>query len=518
MQSRAQSRTQSKRAAVSQKKGIGKALSVILLTLLILAVVGVAAGAYYILNLETFYAGVVVDNVDLNGMTYEEGLNTIKALRQPELDAINIVLRHEDLVWEYGYQDIGAEINIEEVVEQAFQVGRQGNIFQRLRQIYEASRNGYTFTTVLTYDVSLLQKELESIAQQINLEPVDAQIEFNPDNEEKFTFTEEIIGKGMLVEETLDDLKARVDARDFTPYEIPVQIIQPKYTLEEVKTWTSRIAVYSTPLTNSAPRNHNIALSSKSFDGLRLEPGEVFSLNEATGPRDKAQGYRDAPVIKEGKKLVDEPGGGNCQTSTTLYGAAVRADLEIVERWHHSWPSTYTKVGQDASVSYPVADIKIKNNKDTPVFFDRYIKNGRLYVEVYGKAPTEYDKIDIISVILEQTSKPAEKVVQDNTLEPGEEVIDYPSRPGIKVQTYRVYYKDGKEIKRVKEAYSNYPRIVGQKRVGPPKPPEEEEQPSKDDKKDQKKPDTNSGENQNNNGGNENNSGATDENNSNDNV
>ena len=80
MQSRAQSRTQSKRAAVSQKKGIGKALSVILLTLLILAVVGVAAGAYYILNLETFYAGVVVDNVDLNGMTYEEGLNTIKAL------------------------------------------------------------------------------------------------------------------------------------------------------------------------------------------------------------------------------------------------------------------------------------------------------------------------------------------------------------------------------------------------------------------------------------------------------
>jgi vancomycin resistance protein YoaR len=171
-------------------------------------------------------------------------------------------------------------------------------------------------------------------------------------------------------------------------------------------------------------------------------------LNEATGPRDKAQGYRDAPVIKEGKKLVDEPGGGNCQTSTTLYGAAVRADLEIVERWHHSWPSTYTKVGQDASVSYPVADIKIKNNKDTPVFFDRYIKNGRLYVEVYGKAPTEYDKIDIISVILEQTSKPAEKVVQDNTLEPGEEVIDYPSRPGIKVQTYRVYYKDGKGNKK----------------------------------------------------------------------
>jgi hypothetical protein len=112
-------------------------------------------------------------------------------LRQPELDAINIVLHHEDLVWEYGYQDIGAEINIEEVIDQAYQVGRQGNIFQRLKQIYEASKTGYSFNTVLTYDVSLLQDDLSAIARQINLEPVDAQIEFNPDNEEKFTFTEE---------------------------------------------------------------------------------------------------------------------------------------------------------------------------------------------------------------------------------------------------------------------------------------------------------------------------------------
>jgi vancomycin resistance protein YoaR len=515
-----QSRTQSKRAAVSKKRRAGSAFSVVLLTILILAAIGAAAYGYYILNLETFYTGVVVDNVELGGMTYAQGLKTIMELRQPELDAINILLHHEDLVWEFDYQDIGAEINIEEVIDQAYQVGRQGNVFQRLKQIYEAGKTGYSFNTVLTYDVSLLQDDLSAIARQINLEPVDAQIEFNPDNEEKFTFTEEVIGKGMRVEEALSDLKEKVDNRDFSPYEIPVQIIQPKYTLEEVKTWTSKIAVYSTPLTSSAPRTHNIILSSKSYDGLRLDPGQVFSLNEATGPRDREQGYKDAPVIKQGKKLVDEPGGGNCQTSTTIYGAAIRADLEIIERWHHSWPSAYAAVGQDATVSYPELDIKIRNNKDTPVFFDRYIYNGRLYVEVYGKAPTEYDKIDVISVVLEQTSKPEEKVIQDNTLGPGEEVVEYQSRPGIKVQTYRVYYKDGKEIKRVKEAYSNYPRIVGQKRVGPPKPPENEEQQSDNDTSGNNKPDEKPGsneQNQNSSGEGQSNSEPTDESNSNQN-
>lgn len=476
-----QSTTQSKRETVrrkavrrKRKNTMFKAIFMLFFTVVFLAGLGAGAYAYHMLNSDEFYPGVTVDGLSLEGLKFEEGLKAVSDFRQPELDAMKLVLRHEGREWQFNYTDIGASFNIQEVVEEAYQVGRQGNFLERLMDIYEASRNGRHFTTTLTYDVSLLEDDLQAIAGEINVEPVDAQIEFHPDDEQKFTFTEEVIGKGMLVEQAMADIKAKVDAKDFSPYEIPIQTLNPKYTLEEVKTWTSRIAVYSTKLSGTSQRIHNITLSSKSFDGLRLDPGEIFSFNEATGPRDKAHGYLDAPVIKEGKKLVNEPGGGNCQTSTTLYGAAIRADLEIVERWHHSWPSTYTQVGQDATVDYPNLDLKIKNNKDTPVFFNRYISNGRLYVEVYGKAPTDYDKIEVVSVVLQRTETPAEKVVQDNTLKPGEEVIEYESRPGIKVQTYRVYYKDGKEIKRVKEAYSNYPRIVGKKRVGPPKPAEEE--------------------------------------------
>ena len=40
-------------------------------------------------------------------------------------------------MWEFDYQDIGAEINIEEVIDQAYQVGRQGNVFNGLSR-YEA--------------------------------------------------------------------------------------------------------------------------------------------------------------------------------------------------------------------------------------------------------------------------------------------------------------------------------------------------------------------------------------------
>ena len=142
---------------------------------------------------------------------------------------------------------------------------------------------------------------------------------------------------------------------------------------------------------------------------------------------------------------MDEPGGGNCQTSTTIYGAAIRADLEIIERWHHSWPSAYAAVGQDATVSYPELDIKIRNNKDTPVFFDRYIYNNLSFMGSLRKGSTEYDKIDIRLY----WSKPLslKKVIQDNTLGPGEEVVEYQSRPGIRYRHIVYIIRMGKKSK-----------------------------------------------------------------------
>ncbi|MGI6707405.1 MAG: VanW family protein [Clostridia bacterium] len=440
--------------------------TIVIFTLLVLELVAVGAYIYHILNIDTFYIGVQVNGVHLEGMAFDEAVRLITTQQQPKLDAIKIVLKHGEKRWEYGYEDIDAKINVEEIVRQAYQVGREGNMIDRLKQIWNSYKHGVSFTTTLTYDVSQLRDEVEAIAKEINEEPMDATISFHPDKKEKFSFTEHKIGKGMLVSEAMEELKARVDAGDFTEYELPYEELHPKYTLEELKTWTSRISVYSTKLSGTPERIHNITLSSKAFDGIRIDPGEEFSFNKVTGPRDLKHGYKNAPVIVGGEKLEDEPGGGNCQTSTTLYGAVMRADLKITERWHHSWPSTYTEEGQDATVNYPTADIKFVNDKDTPVFIDRYIKNGRLYVEVYGKAPEEYDKIEIITKVLSRTPAPEPTIVKDPTLYEDEKIEEYKSRPGIKTQTYRVYYKDGKEVKRVKEAYSNYRRIVGKVRVG----------------------------------------------------
>lgn len=477
-----QSKTQSKEIKTKGGKA-GKIFAIILITLLLIAIIGVCAYIYNFLNLEVFYSGVTIDGIGLEGMSKEEALTALRDKHQPTIDQVNIVLQLDDMQWTFDQNDIAVSINIEDIVDKAYDVGREGTIIERLREIKEASENGKSFETKLIYDVDLISDKIAAIADDVNIEPVDATISFDPNSGSKFTFTDEKLGRAMLVEQALADIRVKVDNWDFTPYDIPVEELTPKYKVEELKTWTNKIASFSTKRSGSQERKHNIALSAKGFNGARIDPGETFSFNEATGPRDAKAGYKNAPVIKEGKVLVPEPGGGNCQTSSTLYAALIRADVEVVERYNHSWPSTYIDPGQDATVNYPNVDLKVKNNKDSALFLHSYISNDHIVVDIYGKPSPDYDRIGVVSDIISTTPAPAEKVTKDSSLYVGSEVVEYKSRPGYKVQTYRIYYKDGKEVKRVKEAYSNYPVITGKKRVGTkPKPVSEPPAPSNQEK------------------------------------
>ena len=57
-------------------------------------------------------------------------------------------------------------------------------------------------------------------------------------------------------------------------------------------------------------------------------PGEEFSYNNAIGPTTPEAGYKPGAAYIGGKVVTDY-GGGVCQTSSTLYNAALLSNLEI---------------------------------------------------------------------------------------------------------------------------------------------------------------------------------------------
>lgn len=132
-------------------------------------------------------------------------------------------------------------------------------------------------------------------------------------------------------------------------------------------------------------RVSNIKKACESISGSAVYPEKEFSFNELTGPRSRENGYKNAPVIVEGEKSYGI-GGGVCQVSTTIYMAALNANLAITQHHNHSEAVMYAPDGNDATVVYGAKDFKFKNNT-----------NNTLYVYVWAT------KDKVISKIVQKT-------------------------------------------------------------------------------------------------------------------
>ena len=159
-----------------------------------------------------------------------------------------------------------------------------------------------------------------------------------------------------------------------------------------VATFGTCMARFTTVSTNNSNGTYNMSKALKCFNQIIIQPGQTISFFNIAGPCGKAEGYLPAGVVGG-----IGYGGGICQASTTLYGAALRAGLTIVERRNHSVPSTYVPIGQDAMVNYGSSDLKIRNDFNFPVKLVTYTKGKTLYAEVWGTQPSWYDYISIES-------------------------------------------------------------------------------------------------------------------------
>jgi len=133
---------------------------------------------------------------------------------------------------------------------------------------------------------------------------------------------------------------------------------------------------------NEINRSDNLRLAAAAINNKRVDPGEIFSFNGVVGQRTIEAGYKEAMVI-EGDKFIPGVGGGVCQVSSTLFNAVSRAQLEIVERHHHSLPVGYVPPGQDATVYYPVLDFRFRNNLQTSVLIKAFTEGGTLTVQIF---------------------------------------------------------------------------------------------------------------------------------------
>lgn len=405
-----------------------------------------------IVSQDTYFPGVTVDGVDLGGMTREEAAQLFSGRQSQTASEFSLIVSAGEKRWKITSEQVPVTFNADTVLAQAYNVGRVGTLEERYARITQAQQEGAHYVTGFDYDRSAVDRLVEVIAGSLEYPAQDATLNAFDPNNHTFTFTEE--SGGYVIDRTAlkNDILAALDERAYDRVIIPQgQRVEPEVTLAQLQGHFGKIASYTTTTTKDRDRNTNIAISAEAINGRMVLPGETMSFNNCTGQRTGAKGYREAGAIAGGV-LVDDTGGGVCQTSSTLFNAVVRADLEIVERTAHSWPSTYVEKGEDATVNYPSLDFVFRNNGEFPIFVVAWYADREVTVEIYGKMLENGMTIDLESTVT-KTMKPSDEViwVEDETLPVGQVKSGRQKRTGYVVDTYKVYKAaDGSEIERKK--------------------------------------------------------------------
>lgn len=341
-------------------------------------------------------------------------------------------------------------------VSRAMRIGRDGGISSRLQQIEDAKNDGTIVYMPYGYQLDALREAILDIAAKIPRASVQGLFVFDPSLEARFVITSSILGFEPDDEALVACVEDALQSGEIHHVEIPGTVsgdpVDEKATQSVMENITL-VSTFTTKVAGSSSRVHNVKTAANIINGTIVQPGAVFSTNETLGPRTSAAGiWKKAPAISSGR-LVDELGGGICQISSTLLNAVARADLEIVEWWHHSIPSSYVPIGCDATISTGGKDFQFKNNTEFPIYivFDYNSSNRKLTCEVWGRPLPDGQYIEIVGRQTGTRAMPAAVTTTDP-----ERV--YSGKIGKYSRTYKVRYAaDGTEITREMIDKTTYP-------------------------------------------------------------
>ncbi len=473
------SKAKSNTNQASRKRRQGNSVLGLGIFVLLLLVVAVIVGYISIKDLynDRVVEGIAIGGVDLSGMTRDEAYVELTNKLNEDIKKISLTITYRDKVWEYTSDDLMANTNAEQLVDQVMLIGHSGSIKQRMDDAKRAKEGGYGHLVAsVGIDDSLIDYHLENIRPEVECEAVPASLEFNPgdyDYEEYaanapvadlFSYTEAVMGIELDKEATVaairedltDDLHANVG--------LMVKEIEPESEYPPELRPENIVLLYhsSTQLPRTqdhkpnVDRNHNIKMALTNYDGLTILPQVAYSYNIILGERTPEAGYRKAGTINKEGRIELDYGGGICQGASTLYRAVFFAGCEIIERNHHRWPSYYEfdgdperHYGMDAMVNWASSDdFTFKNPHKTPLFMNfyfMYIDGEPRYVDIdiYGLPLKDGMTIGMDTSDTEEIPGPEPTYIPKDDLN---EVYEYDPIRNEMVCTY-VKPRDGRRVK-----------------------------------------------------------------------
>ena len=502
----------------SSKKSSNKKRNIIIVTSSILSIFIISLFVLIMINLQSknIFSNIYIDGINVSGLSKEEAIIKVKEEKSTFLNK-SITLNCDNISLDISGKDIDANYNVEKSVDEAYSVGRYGNIIsnnvsmimsnfdrtdiscdynydtEKLDLILNSVTNNLPQLEQSTYAVqddnlvittgkpgvfidedavkekviSALQDNTENTLQipykvispdAIDIEKIHNEIYKEPVDASYKTDPYEIIPHQLGVDFSISLQDAQnMIAEAKSEYIIPLVYKKPSVTTDQIGTeaFPDLLASFDTQYIQSKlGRTNNLRVATNSINGVVIMPGETFSYNKTLGPRTVAAGYQLAGVYSGGEE-VEGLGGGICQISSNLYNIALMANLEIVERHNHQFLPGYVGAGRDATVAYGSLDFQFKNTRNYPIKIQAYVNNGWCGAKLYGiKENNEYEVSFVTNII--STVYPQEVYLNTSDLAEGETKVQSSGQNGCISETYKILKQNGVEVSRTKLSYDRY--------------------------------------------------------------
>lgn len=402
----------------------------------------------------TFYDGTYVDGINVSGLTLEAAQTRWADEIEPSYSGRTVTLSEGGSV---TAAELGYSSDFMEVLEEAWNSARSGSLEERYRKVTQLAQTPENFpVTRSLYDPETLDSFVENLSSQIETSVKEAGIDGFDETKYTFVYTEGTVGKEVDEQQIAADIAATMEAGGGN---VTIDVVEthPTTTIEDVKDNYGLISYAITDAsTSKASRLSNIKLAMDTINGYCLEPGETFSFNEVVGERTTARGYKEATAYSGGS-VVQEVGGGICQVSSTLFNAAVKANLEIVERHEHSMEVSYVGRGKDATVDWGNKDLKFKNTSDEPVYIACLLDGSKnVRIGIYGRFLPDGMYITLETSTVSRTQYETQYKLNPS-LPFGAKKVTRSGKYSYVTDTYRVVWSaDGKELDKTYMFRSKY--------------------------------------------------------------
>lgn len=425
-----------------------------------------AAAMASVLDTDRFYNGISVQGVSVGGMTMQQAQKAVQAKQASSVGTYSIKITHNGEAWELTQKDMTFTYNTDTVLKEAYAYGRTGSRETRFLQVEALKATPKAYQITATPDEKKLQGKVNAIAEKVTRAPQNPTIT-SMSSSGNFRYKDGVNGLSVDTKALWSGVKAILDGKHTGTVEMQTASVPFSKTIADVNSHMKKLGSFSTVSTNNSNGTYNMEKALLAVNGTCIPAGGTFSFFGTVGPCDQASGYLPAGAIYAGKH-IEEYGGGICQSSTTIYGAALRSGMQIVERYNHSVPSSYCELGQDATVSYPGVDLKMKNATDYPMYIQTYTSGNTLTAVMYGYRPASYDSIDIVSQADQTFSAPSSPTYMENSsLGRNQIELEQHARTGYRASARRVFKLNGNTVRTEYLNSSYYPATAAVYSYGP---------------------------------------------------